>query len=67
MIDLGHIVNIVYLDLQKAFDMILHVRLVSNLTANGINGDLHKWVKSYLGSMKQSVQQKVGYLMHRSR
>ena len=47
--------DIVYLDFQKAFDKVPHVRLISKLNAHGINGNVSKWIAAWLSGRKQRV------------
>lgn len=44
----GHQVDSIYLDFSKAFDRVSHVHLVQKLKVLGINGQLWKWLNSYL-------------------
>ena len=41
-------VDIIYLDIKKAFDSIPHDKLLHKLYSCGIQGNLWKWFKSYL-------------------
>ena len=41
-------VDILYLDLCKAFDTVPHCRLFIKLAAYGIRGKLLDWIKSFL-------------------
>jgi hypothetical protein len=47
--------DVVYTDLEKAFDKISHRRLVSKLRSYGINEDIVLWVISFLSNRKQRV------------
>ena len=49
------IVDIIYLDIQKAFDRIPHKRFISKVKAHGITGNLCKWVENWLTDRKQRV------------
>ena len=39
---------ILYLDFGKAFDKVLHSRLIEKREANGIGGKISKWIKCWL-------------------
>lgn len=51
----GDVVDVVYLDFQKAFDTVPHARLVTKLQAYGIDGDLLRWITEYLKNRSQVV------------
>ncbi len=44
-----------YLDFAKAFDKVPHKRLLKKLRAHRINGDLLRWVRSWLLNRRQRV------------
>ena len=46
----------VYLDFRKAFDSVLHERLLSKLMMYGITGGVHSWVKGFLYDRTQRVR-----------
>lgn len=48
-------VDVIYLDFQKAFDTVPHMRLVDKLQANGITGSCLKWIKNWLSGREQRV------------
>ena len=54
-LDKGGQVDMVYLDMSKAFDRINHKRLTSKLANSGIGGNLLKWFQSYLTDRRQRV------------
>jgi len=54
-VDEGHGVDVIYLDYSKAFDSVLHSRLVSKLEAYGIYGNLLKWLINFLNNHVQTV------------
>jgi hypothetical protein len=51
----GHEVDVIHLDLSKAFDKVSHHLLLSKLQSYGISGSLLKWFKSYLCDRQQRV------------
>ena len=62
MILLDHIISsnaqtdIIYLDIRKAFDSILHRELLVKLQLIGVKGKLLKWFQSYLSHRVQRVR-----------
>ncbi len=54
-LDNGGQVDMVYLDMSKAFDRINHKRLMQKLANSGIGGNLLKWFRSYLTDRRQHV------------
>ena len=54
-LDNNILVDILYLDLRKAFDTVPHCRLFTKLAAYGIRGKLLDWIKSYLTNRQQKV------------
>ena len=53
--DRGDPVDELFLDLQKAFDSVPHQRLLFKLKKIGIEGDLLKWITSFLTGRQQRV------------
>ena len=51
----GNSVDVVYLDLRKAFDCVPHRRLLSKLQSYGITGRLLDWIENFLINRKQRV------------
>jgi len=47
-VDQGHDVDIVFLDLAKAFDKVPHKRLLEKLEKHGINGNVLKVIEDWL-------------------
>ena len=41
-------VDIIYLDFAKAFDSVVHKKLIAKLTCYGVNAILVKWIESFL-------------------
>jgi len=54
-LDNGNPVDVLYLDLKKAFDSVPHTRLLKKLDAYGFRGKLLDWIKSFLTGWKQQV------------
>ena len=54
-LELGHQVDVIYLDLQKAFDKVPHARLLSKLESYGIGGKLLQWIEIFLSNRRQCV------------
>ena len=54
-VDEGDAVDVVFLDLAKAFDKVPHQRLIKKLKIHGIEGDLLNWIVSWLTGRKQRV------------
>ena len=48
-------VDIVYLDIQKAFDKVPHERLMLKVIAHGIQGDAARWIRNWLAGRRQQV------------
>ncbi len=46
---------IVFCDISKAFDRVLHAGLLLKLEKNGLKGGLLNWIKAYLSSRSQKV------------
>ena len=49
------IVDVIYLDFQKAFDTVPHQRLLNKLTSFGIHGNVLKWIEKFLNNREQQV------------
>ena len=55
LVDEGQAVDVVYLDVSKAFDTVPHKILVEKLAAHGMDGCMLCWVKHWLDSRAQRV------------
>ena len=51
----GKVVDTVYFDFKKAFDMVPHKRLIAKLEAYGIKGKILNWIKEFLSGREQTV------------
>jgi len=54
-IDSGYPVDIIYLDFQKAFNKVPHHRLITKIEAHGIDGEVLRWIQSWLQGRRQRV------------
>jgi hypothetical protein len=54
-LDESNSIAVAYLDFQKAFDTVLHRRLLHKLLKYGIDGNQIKWIDSFLSSRNQVV------------
>ena len=48
-------VDVIYMDFRKAFDSVPHARLVKKLSSYGVQGNLLKWIESFLTGRTQHV------------
>jgi hypothetical protein len=48
-------VDVIYLDISKAFDTVCHNKLFHKLSKYGIGGKLFSWIRAFLTKRKQSV------------
>ncbi len=54
-LDDSEYVDVVYLDISKAFDSVSLTKLLCKLGYYGIDGDLFLWIKAFLTNRKQRV------------
>ena len=54
-VDKGIDVNVIFLDLAKAFDKVPHVRLMNKIRAHGIHGLISNWIENWLKGRKQRI------------
>ena len=54
-LDNNDIVDVLYLDLAKAFDKVPHGRLLQKLRANGVDGAIFCWIQAWLSNRYQWV------------
>ena len=52
-LDNGGQVDVIYLDMSKAFDKVTHCKLLRKLRDYGFNGKLPAWLESSLHDRKQ--------------
>ena len=48
-------VDLIYLDFQKAFDKVLHERLLVKVMTHGIQGSAARWIRNWLEGRRQRV------------
>ena len=48
-------VDVIFLDLAKAFDKVPHVRLMNKVRAHGVHGVISNWIENWLKGRKQRV------------
>ena len=54
-LDEHYAVDVIYLDFKKAFDSVPHQRLLSKIKLYGIEGNIFKWLSSFLHNRLQRV------------
>ena len=54
-LDASKQIDIIYLDMSKAFDQVDHTNLLGRLHIYGITSKLHDWLRSYLQRRKQQI------------
>ena len=58
MVDKSSGVDVIFLDLAKAFDKVPHKRLLLKLKDHGIDGKVLQWIENWLKGRKQMVHVK---------
>lgn len=48
-------IDLIYLDFQKAFDKVPHIRLMRKVRALGIDGAVARWIENWLNKREQRV------------
>ena len=51
----GNVVDTIYFDFKKAFDMVPHKRLLGKLESYGVSGKILNWIKEFLVGRSQYV------------
>ena len=54
-LDQGKHIEVVYMDIQKAFDTVPHRRLLHKLQMYGIQGQIYTWIQDFLSNRQQYV------------
>ena len=54
-LDSGEAVDVIYLDFQKAFDKVPHLRLLAKFKEIGVRGKVLDWIAEWLNGRKQRV------------
>jgi len=54
-VDDGHCIDVLYIDIAKAFDSVSHPKLLNKLKLYGIDGKLLSWIEAFLYDRKQRV------------
>ena len=54
-VDAGHVVDVVYLDLAKAFDVVNHSVLLEKLRELGFEEQILSWIGSFLSDRTMAV------------
>ena len=54
-LDQGVPVDVIYMDLKKAFDTVPHKRLLYKMEYYGITGNLLRWIAGFLSNSRQCV------------
>jgi len=51
----GHLVDVIYIDFSRAFDSVIHRKLLLKLSCLGVNGHLLNWISAFLNGRYQCV------------
>ena len=54
-VDDGSLVDVIYLDFQKAFDKVPHQRLILKLKSLGMGNSIINWIEQWLTDRRQTV------------
>ena len=55
-LDSGYCVDVIYIDVSKAFDTISHSLLKQKLKKYGIEGKFYDWISGFLSNRTQKVR-----------
>ena len=56
ILDTGGRLDVAFVDFSKAFDRVPHQRLLAKLSAYGIRGNLHEWIKDFVTGRTMQVK-----------
>jgi hypothetical protein len=51
----NHVIDVIYFDYRKAFDTVVHSKLLAKLGVYGFTGNLIKWTENFLSDRLQAV------------
>ena len=54
-LDKGYSIDIIYMDFQKAFDVVPHRRLLGKIKSYGISDEIQEWIAAFLLGRRQKV------------
>ena len=54
-LDKGYSIDIIYMDFQKAFDVVPHRRLLGKIKSYGISYEIQEWIAAFLLGRRQKV------------
>jgi ribonuclease P/MRP protein subunit RPP40 len=55
-LEVGGEIDVIYTDLEKAFDKVTHKRLISKLESYGVNKEIVSWIAAFLNNRRQRVK-----------
>jgi hypothetical protein len=55
-LEFGGQIDVIYTDLEKAFDKVPHKRLISKLESYGVNKEIVSWIAAFLNNRRQRVK-----------
>jgi len=56
LLEYGGRIDVIYTDIEKAFDKISHYRLISQVCSYQVNEEVILWIESFLPGRKQRVK-----------
>ena len=60
-LEYGGQIDVLYSDLEKAFDKVPHIRLISKLYSYGINNTVVKWIQDFLSGRRFRMRVNLSY------